>query len=120
MLGSATWTFGTMAALGEPMTMLSNILPAFIVCVGVGDSIHLQSVYRDLRRAGTPNQEAIVAALSTTGVPMFFTTLTTMFGLIVAIPTTAAFAYLRNRLIKSVIEVGAITEDLFDRFRVAD
>jgi biopolymer transport protein ExbB len=46
--------------------------------------------------------------------------LTTMFGLIVAIPTTAAFAYLRNRLIKSVIEVGAITEDLFDRFRAAD
>ncbi|MAE27819.1 MAG: MotA/TolQ/ExbB proton channel family protein [Planctomycetota bacterium] len=43
--------------------------------------------------------------------------LTTMFGLIVAIPTTASFAYLRNRLIKSVIEVGAITEDMFDRFR---
>jgi len=43
--------------------------------------------------------------------------LTTMFGLIVAIPTTAAFAYLRNTLIKSVIEVGAIVEDLFDRFR---
>jgi len=43
--------------------------------------------------------------------------LTTMFGLVVAIPTTAAFAYLRNTLIKSVIEVGAIVEDLFERFR---
>jgi len=43
--------------------------------------------------------------------------LTTMFGLVVAIPTTAAFAFLRNRLVKSVIEIGAIIEDLFERFR---
>lgn len=43
--------------------------------------------------------------------------LTTMFGLVVAIPTTAVFAYLRNNLVRSVIEVGAIVEDLFDRFR---
>jgi biopolymer transport protein ExbB len=43
--------------------------------------------------------------------------LTTLFGLVVAIPTTAAFAYLRNSLVKSIIEVGAIVEDLFERFR---
>ena len=43
--------------------------------------------------------------------------LTTMLGLIVAIPVTAAFAFLRNRLIKTVIETGAIIEDLFERFR---
>ncbi|QDU85655.1 Biopolymer transport protein ExbB [Planctomycetes bacterium Pla163] len=43
--------------------------------------------------------------------------LTTMFGLLVAIPTTAAFAFLRNNLVRSVIEVGAIVEDLFERFR---
>jgi biopolymer transport protein ExbB/TolQ len=40
-----------------------------------------------------------------------------MLGLIVAIPTTAFFAFLRNRLVKTVIEVGAIIEDLFERFR---
>ena len=43
--------------------------------------------------------------------------LTTLEGLIVAIPATAAFAYLRNRLVRSTIEVGAIVEDLFERFR---
>ena len=43
--------------------------------------------------------------------------LTTMFGLIVGIPVTAAFAFLRNRLVKTVIETGAIVEDLFERFR---
>lgn len=43
--------------------------------------------------------------------------LTTMFGLVVAIPTTGAFAFVRNKLIKAVIEIGAIVEDLFERFR---
>jgi biopolymer transport protein ExbB len=45
--------------------------------------------------------------------------LTTLFGLLVAIPVTAAFAYMRNNLIRSVIETGAIVEDLFERFRAA-
>ena len=43
--------------------------------------------------------------------------LTTLFGLLVAIPMTAVFAFLRNNLVRSVIEVGAIVEDLFERFR---
>ncbi len=43
--------------------------------------------------------------------------LTTLFGLIVAIPVTAAFAFLRNKLVRTIIEVGAIVEDLFERFR---
>jgi biopolymer transport protein ExbB len=45
--------------------------------------------------------------------------LTTMFGLIVAIPVTACFAFIRNRMVRSIIEVGAIIEDLFERFREA-
>lgn len=43
--------------------------------------------------------------------------LTTFEGLMVAIPVIAAFAYVRNRLVRSIIEVGAIIEDLFERFR---
>ncbi len=43
--------------------------------------------------------------------------LTTLFGLMVAIPVITITAYLRNRLIRSIIEVGAIVEDLFERFR---
>ncbi len=43
--------------------------------------------------------------------------LTTLFGLLVAIPMITVFAYMRNNLVRSVIEVGAIAEDLFERFR---
>jgi biopolymer transport protein ExbB len=45
--------------------------------------------------------------------------LTTLFGLMVAVPVIAVMAYLRNRLVRSIIEVGAIVEDLFERFRPA-
>jgi biopolymer transport protein ExbB len=43
--------------------------------------------------------------------------LTTLEGLMVAIPATAAFAYIRNKLVRTTIEIGAIVEDLFERFR---
>jgi hypothetical protein len=75
-------TFALMAALGMPVTMLSNILPAFLFCVGIGDSIHLLSVYRDLLSHGREPKAAIIEAVSTTGVPIFYTSLTTMVGLL--------------------------------------
>lgn len=43
--------------------------------------------------------------------------LTTFEGLMIAIPATAAFAYIRNKLVRTTIEIGAIVEDLFERFR---
>lgn len=43
--------------------------------------------------------------------------ITTMFGLIVAIPMTASFVFLRNKVVKHSIEISAIVSDLFERFR---
>jgi biopolymer transport protein ExbB len=42
---------------------------------------------------------------------------TTVEGLIVAIPTTAFFAFFRNRVTSAALEIGAVIEDLFERFR---
>jgi len=79
---AALWMIGTMALVGKPMTSISNILPLFLICVGMGDSVHAQSVYRDLRRHGADNLDAIVEAVGSTGVPVFYTTMTTAFGLL--------------------------------------
>ena len=79
---SGIWSFGLMFAMGMAMTMLHNVLPAFLICVGVADSIHVLSVYRDERKVGTPNQEAIERAVESTGLPVFFTSLTTAMGLL--------------------------------------
>ena len=45
---------------------------------------------------------------------------TTIFGLIVAIPVGAFFFMFRNRVVRTTIEVNAITEDLFERFRAGN
>ncbi|MCO4762870.1 MAG: MMPL family transporter [Myxococcales bacterium] len=79
---AAIWTFGAMAGMGLSVTMLSNILPAFLVCVGIGDSVHIQSVYRDARLDGRSNRDAIIYSVATTAIPVLFTTLTTMVGLL--------------------------------------
>ncbi len=42
---------------------------------------------------------------------------TTVEGLIVAIPTTAFFAFFRNRVTSVALEISAVVEDMFERFR---
>jgi predicted RND superfamily exporter protein len=79
---AVVWSLAMMATLCMPMTMLTNIMPAFLVCVGVADAVHLQSVYRQVRKRGLINHDAIVYAVSTTGMPILFTSLTTMAGLL--------------------------------------
>ena len=79
---SALNTFGIMALTGMPVTMLSNILPAFIFCVGIGDSVHLLSVYRDHFKVHHDSPRAVVETIATTGTPIFFTSLTTVVGLL--------------------------------------
>ena len=79
---AALGTMGAMAALDWPLTMLSLIVPSFLVCVGIGDSVHLQAVYRQERLAGRANEDAIIYAMGTSGTPILFTTITTMVGLL--------------------------------------
>ena len=42
---------------------------------------------------------------------------TTMLGLVVAVPVMVGFFFFRNRVVKIVLEISAITEDMLDRFR---
>ena len=42
---------------------------------------------------------------------------TTMLGLVVAVPVMVGFFFFRNRVVRIVLEITAISEDLLDRFR---
>ncbi len=75
-------TFASMSILGMPVTMLSNILPAFIICVGIGDSVHLLSVYRDHFKEHRDPKLAAIETVAMTGTPVLFTSITTMVGLL--------------------------------------
>lgn len=79
---AAIWTLGAMATFRVPVTLLTNIVPAFLACVGLGDSIHVIAVYRDDRKRGLDQHDAIVSAIGSTGMPLLFTTLTTAVGLL--------------------------------------
>jgi len=79
---AAIWTLGSMAFFHVPVTLLTNIVPAFLACVGLGDSIHVQAVYRDTRQKGMGRDEALISTVGSTGMPILFTTLTTAVGLL--------------------------------------
>ena len=73
---------GTMSWLDIPFSITLNMLPAFLIVVGVCDSIHiLVIVYRQLD-AGLPRNEAIVYALSHSGLAVVMTSVTTAAGVL--------------------------------------
>ncbi len=74
-------TMGLMVWLDIPFSVTLNMLPTFLLAVGVCDSIHLLTIfYRELG-AGRRKEEAIVAALAHSGLAVVMTSLTTAAGL---------------------------------------
>jgi biopolymer transport protein ExbB len=92
------------------LAVISNVAPMMGL---LGTVWGMVAAFRVIASSGGQASPADLAA----GISVAL--LTTLFGLLVAIPTSAAFAYLRNNLVRSVIEVTAIVEDLFERFRPA-
>ncbi len=90
------------------LSLISNVAPMMGLLGTVGGMVSAFSTI------ASSNGQASPAELAS-GISQAL--LTTMFGLVVAIPVTGAFAYLRNNLVRSVIEVSAIVEDMFERFR---
>jgi biopolymer transport protein ExbB len=67
--------------------------------------------FGEIARAGGSVSPAVLAY----GIKMAL--VTTIFGLTVAIPVGMFYFILRNRVVKITIEVNAIAEDFFERFR---
>lgn len=75
-------TVGLMAWAGQPLQVPSVILPSFILAVGVGDAVHLLTIYfKHLSEHKSHQNQAMTAALEHTFVPMLLTSLTTAAGL---------------------------------------
>lgn len=74
-------TMGAMALAGAPLTMLGTILPTFLICVGICDAVHVQTIYRDALTRHSEPKDAVLEALATTLRPVAFTSVTTAVGL---------------------------------------
>ena len=90
------------------LALIANVAPMMGLLGTVGGMV---AAFNTIASSGGQASPAELAG----GISMAL--ITTMLGLIVAIPVTAAFAFIRNRMVRSIIEVGAIVEDLFERFR---
>ena len=74
------WTMGTLGLIGEPINVLTNIVPLLVLVVGFTDSIHLvMHVRRALDQGATP-QEAAQASIRHLGLACALTSLSTAVG----------------------------------------
>ncbi len=82
VISSVTWTLGTMAILGFPMSHSTEMMPILLMSIGVADSIHiLKYYYRFSMRYRQPTtlvNEVFKELFS----PVTMTSLTTMAGFI--------------------------------------
>ena len=79
---SVVGSLGTVGLLGHSISVLTQILPSFMLAVGVGYSVHLFAIYFQRLDAGDAPQRALVAALRHAGPPILMTALTTAMGLL--------------------------------------
>lgn len=74
-------TFGLMVVLKIPGSISLQILPSFLLTVGICDSIHILTIVYQRLNFGDSREEAIVYALGHSGIAVLMTSATTAVGL---------------------------------------
>jgi len=75
-------TVGIMAIFGTPITIPTQILPSFLLAVGIGATVHLLSMFfKDYNKAGS-KERALSFALGHSGLAIIMTSLTTAAGML--------------------------------------
>ncbi len=75
-------TLGLMGLVGVAVKLPTQILPSFILAVGVGDSVHILAIYYKRLRIGCGKEEALAFTLGHSGLAVLLTSLTTAGGLL--------------------------------------
>ena len=75
-------TISLMAIIGVPIKLPTEILPSFILAVGVGSSVHILAIFFQRLRKTKNKEESIVFAIGHSGLAVMMTNLTTAAGLI--------------------------------------
>jgi hypothetical protein len=75
-------TLGVMALVGTPITIPTQILPSFLLAVGIGATVHLLAMFfKHFNKHGS-KEGAIAYALGHSGLAIIMTSLTTAAGMI--------------------------------------
>jgi len=81
VLLSLVTSLGVMVWLGLPGSVASQILPIFLLTVGVCDSVHILTLVYQRLEAGDTRDDAIVWAMAHSGLAVLMTSLTTAAGM---------------------------------------
>ena len=86
------WVLGTMALLGIPYTIITSIITALSIGIGVDYTIHIIHRYREEYSRERDPEKAAIRTLSTTGSALLGSAMTTALGLgvLVASPLAAS------------------------------
>lgn len=79
------WTFGLMAILGQKLNIVTSVLPALIVIIGMATAIHLTTKFFDQYDLLRDRRAAVLETVKTVGVATFLTCLTTAIGFAVLV-----------------------------------
>lgn len=83
-------TMGLMALTGTPVKVMTQVLPSFLLAVGVGASIHVLAIfYKKFDQTGDKAQ-ALEYTLQHSGLAIIMTSLTTAAGMASFVPSTVA------------------------------
>ncbi len=74
------WTFGLIGWIGNEVSILTAVVPIFVIVIGSADGLHFMSHYQDSKAEGLSNKDALLSTLKLVGIPMIVTTLTSMAG----------------------------------------
>ena len=75
-----TWTFGLMALLQVPLSVLTMIVPVFLIAVGTAYCLHVIAEYRTNAQAARAAKEAVMSTFASSALPCTLAVVTTMFG----------------------------------------
>ena len=74
---AAACGFGVMVVTGRPLTAPSQVIPTFLLAVGVGNSVHLLAIFFQARHRGRSVEDALAFALGHSGLAIVLSGLTT-------------------------------------------
>lgn len=95
---SLIWTMGLVGFIGQPLNVITSLLPPVLMVVSVSAAIHLLNTFLTVRATGMAQRQAIHHAVRDVGAACGLTALTTMLGffslLVSPVPAVREFALL--------------------------
>ncbi len=75
-------TLGLMAYTNTPISLMTNLLPGFLVAVGIADAVHVLTIFYRKFDEGESKEDAICYAMGHSGIAILMTSVTTAAGLL--------------------------------------